>query len=135
MAQLLSVLIAMMAGVAISALFVAVVVQLATSMIFKFKPSYAMSYKAVFLGYLAAITAALIIGLAVQRSPDQVADLVRALMPVMVFVAHAFVYGIVINQPQRGPIGLGKGLVLTLAMVLFVTVFASVVLGILAIAP
>jgi len=50
MAQLLAVLIAMMAGVAISALFVAVVVQLATSMIFKFKPSYGMSYKAVFLG-------------------------------------------------------------------------------------
>ncbi|MDZ7784234.1 MAG: hypothetical protein U5K56_15285 [Halioglobus sp.] len=134
MAQLLAVLIAIIASAAIGALVVAVVVQLAANLIFKFKPPYGMAYKAVFLGYLASVTMALIIGLAVQQPPDQMADVLRALMPVLVFLVHAFVYGIVISHPQRGPVGLGKGLVLTLAMVLFVTVLASVVLGILAIA-
>lgn len=134
MAQILAVLIAMIAGAAIIALVVAAVVQLAANMIFKFKPPYGMAYKAVFLGSLASITVTFITGLAAQQSPDRIADVVRALMPVLVFVAHAFVYGIVISQPHRGPIGLVKGLVVTLAMVLFVTVLATLVLGILAVA-
>jgi len=132
MIQLLAVLITVIIAAAIGSLLIAFVVQLAASMIFRFKPSYGMAYKAAFLGYMTAIAVTLILVIVGQGSSDQIAGVVRALTPVVVFLAHAFVYGILIRHPQHGAIGIGKGLVLTLAQLLFVTVIGSLILAVLA---
>jgi hypothetical protein len=83
-------------GLSISALYV----KLATGWIAKFKPTYIMALKTVFIGYLIVFAASYVL-------PSSQVSLI-----LFGFIVHVALYSKLIKSPAAGPIGIEKALII-----------------------
>ena len=88
-------------------------VRLATGWVCKFRPPYGMAY----LAWLVAYAGSLVVGSTIAFAIGALGSGsgVSALITLISFLAGAAVYGVMIKDPEHGPIGFRKGCLVSLS--------------------
>ena len=105
-------------GLAVGALIGAVIVQYATLVIAKYKPDYWHAYRATLAGTGAGLLLSTL-GVVVLAALDVGIEGAMQFVPIAFgAILQGYLYGLLIMVPDRGPIGLCKGLIVTLIQLL-----------------
>ncbi|MBL6815283.1 MAG: hypothetical protein ISQ65_08580 [Pseudomonadales bacterium] len=100
-------------GLVVGALIGAVIVQHATLIVAKYKPAYWHAYRATLAGTGAGLLLSSL-GIMVLAVLDVALGSAMQIVPVALgAILQGYLYGRLIKVPDRGPIGLGKGLIVT----------------------